>query len=307
MEALIHQLQQFDYARHGDAARVFNGRGQCYPGLEHINVDWFEPLLLVTLYREPDEEQYRQLYAGLHSLPVAVETILVQSRWLHDLPVQVVRGQLPAEATAREGDWRFSLRFGGRQNIGYFMDMSPGRDWCRQVCAGKRVLNLFAYTGAFSVVALGAGAERVVNVDMSKASLAQARDNHVLNGQRNTARRRVEMLPHNIFKSWKRIVSRGPYDIVIIDPPSRQPGSFVAEADYGRVLKRLPSLLAAGGDILACLNAPHLAEDFLHRQFADHCPGAVFVGRLPNREDFPESDTRRNVKILHYRLANTST
>lgn len=304
MDVLIQQLQQFDYAADSDATRVFNGRGQCYEGLEHINIDWYAPLLLVTLYRQLEEQQWRQLHSGLQSLPDSVQTIVVQSRWLEGQSMQALRGEIPNSACAREGDWRFSLHLGGRQNIGYFMDMSPGRDWCRRVCAGKRVLNLFAYTGAFSVVALGAGATGVVNVDMSKASLAQARHNHELNEQRESAGRRVEMLPYNIFKSWKRIIGRGPYDVVIIDPPSRQPGSFVAESDYRRVLKKLPSLLASGGDILACLNAPHLAEDFLHQQFSEHCPDAGFIARLPNRQDFPERDHRRNVKILHYRLAS---
>ena len=92
------------------------------------------------------------------------------------------------------------------------------------------MLNLFAYTCAFSIAALAGGARQVVNNDMSRPSLDWGRENHQRNGQ---DLRSVSMLPHNLFKSWWKIRSLGPYGLIIIDPPTYQRGSFDAEKDYG--------------------------------------------------------------------------
>lgn len=301
MTPLLQYLQNFTFSHDADACRVFHGRGQCYPGVEHINVDWYAPVLLVTLYRQLDEPDSIQLQQTLQSLPKVVSTIVIQQRFIRGAPVHMIRGQLPEKWVARERGLSFSLSLGDKQNIGFFLDMAPGRDWMRRHCEGRHVLNLFAYTGAFSVVAMAAGARSVLNVDMSKAALGVARNNHHLNGHQQGLRRDIQMLPYNIFKSWNKITSSGPFDVVVIDPPSRQKGSFVAESDYGRVLRKLPQLLSPGADILACLNAPHLDAEFLQQQFMQHCPPATFVARLPGRDDFPERDSSRSLKVLHYR------
>lgn len=304
MQALLETLRRFDGADHADsdARRLFHGRGHCYPGLEYLAVDWYAPIVLVTLFRQAPKEEQQVLLSALEALSPSVTTILLQRRYIRGGPIEVIRGGLPQTALARERGWRFRLALGGKQNIGYFMDMSPGREWLAERCSAKRVLNLFAYTCAFSVAAMGAGAHQVVNIDMSRSALNQGRENHRLNGQESALVRDVSFLSHDIFRSWKKLRTMGPHDIVIIDPPSRQKGSFEAERDYGRVLRRLPELMPAGGDILACLNAPQLPPGFLHTQFQRECPGAVFVERLPTRADFPEADSERNLKMLHYRL-----
>jgi 23S rRNA (cytosine1962-C5)-methyltransferase len=172
----------------------------------------------------------------------------------------------------------------------------------RQHASDKRVLNLFAYTCSLSVAAITGGASFVLNVDMSKAALTGGRSNHRLNGQGQAMIQDVQFLPYDLFRSWKKVISKGPYDVVVIDPPSRQKGSFVADKDYARVIRRLPALMPNGGDILACLNAPQLGAGLLHGLFEQECPAAVFVERLANRADFPESDDQRSLKLLHYRL-----
>lgn len=301
MQSLLTQLQSYAFAPGADAARIFHGRGQCFAGLEWVNIDWYEPTLLVTLYRQPQPEDWAQLQSCLQDLPVAVANILVQQRYQRGGPIEVLRGELPQRALAREAGLVFQLSFGDKQNIGYFPDMAPARAWLRERVAGGRVLNLFAYTGAFSVAAIAAGAHSVLNVDMSKAALNVARDNHRLNDQQGALQRDVQMLPYNVFKSWNRIIAAGPFDYVIIDPPSRQKGSFVAERDYARVVKKLSQLLAPDAEVLACLNAPHLGEDFLRGLFAEHAEALAFVARLPNRADFPERDPQCNLKMLNFR------
>jgi 23S rRNA (cytosine1962-C5)-methyltransferase len=302
MQPVIDHISK-GLAEHSDEARrLFHGRGQCFEALGFINVDYFHPVLLVTLYQAPDLPAWQHLLTGLHSLDSVVECVLVQRRYLPGAPTETLLGEQPAQTLAMEQGLQFALSFGGKQNIGFFLDMAPGRSWLKHRADQKRVLNLFSYTCSLSVAAIAGGASSVLNVDMSKAALTVGRDNHRLNGQGKSMIQDVQFLPYDLFRSWNKIIRKGPYDIVVIDPPSRQKGSFVAEKDYARVIRRLPALMPAGGDVLACLNAPHLGDDFLHALFAQECPGAHFVERLMNRADFPESDHQRNLKMLHFSL-----
>ncbi|MBU2886812.1 class I SAM-dependent methyltransferase [Gilvimarinus agarilyticus] len=283
-----------------DSRRLFHGRGQCYPGREHIVVDFFQPVCVIIFFAEPANEELQQLLNELTPLmPTPVDTIVVQRRYLEGSPSEVLRGQIPDVWCAQRGELRFSLSLDRQQNLGYFLDMEPGRVWLESICAGKKVLNLFAYTCAFSVVAVAAKAEQVVNVDMSKAALARGRYNHQIN---DLDKRNSGFLPEQILKSWSRVKKPGPYDIVILDPPSFQKGSFVASRDYAKLIKRLPELMPAGGEVLACLNAPELPENFLSDLFAQYCPGAKLIERLPASKDFPDRHPDRQLKLTHWRV-----
>ncbi len=285
-----------------ESRRLFHGRGQCYDGLGYINVDWFAPVLLITLYQQPEHDDWQSLCEGIRPLSTVVDCAVVQRRYLRGGPMESLWGDIPQQALAVEQGLSYALAFGHKQNVGFFLDMAPGRAWLRQRAENKRVLNLFAYTCSFSVAAICGGAKSVLNIDMSRAALTVGQQNHRLNNQQAALQRDVQFLPYDIFRSWKKISNKGPYDIVIIDPPSRQKGSFIATKDYARVVRRLGDLMPEGGQILACLNAPELAEDFLHDVFAAECPQADYVERLQNSDDFPERDTRRNLKMLHYVL-----
>ena len=161
-----------------------------------------------------------------------------------------------------------------------------------------KVLNLFAYTCAFSVVALQAGAKSVVNVDMSHGALAIGQQNHPLNSLSTGA----SFLAHDIFKTWGKITRSGPYDLVIVDPPSYQKGSFVATKDYARLMRRLPELLAPGGHALLCLNAPELGLAFLQDHMQELAPELQFVQRVANPAVFADVSPERSLKVLAYQL-----
>lgn len=283
-----------------DSYRVFHGRGQVFPGLEFVTVDFFQPVILITLFSEPPHGWLAELLIGSRVLFDEKKTaLLVQRRYIAGAPSEILWGSLPEHCSARRGKLEFSLHLAQQQNSGFFLDMEPGRSWVERNAPGKRILNLFAYTCAFSVVAVAAQAELVVNVDMSSAALNLGRSNHHRNGLEKT---RSEFLAENILKSWGRIKKRGPFDLVIIDPPSYQKGSFIAEKDYAKVIRRLPELMPGGGLVLACLNAPELSEGFLMQAFEDNCPAAKFVERLQPHNDFPDVDPGQQLKLLVYRL-----
>ncbi len=287
-----------------DSRRLFHGRGQCYPGFEQVTVDLFAPVVWVTFFKPSfapaqqqryEEDILRQLQTCIQQYPLSA--LMVQRRYLPQAPAELVWGEMPEVVFARRQQARYGIQLGGKQNTGFFLDMEPGRQWLEARAEGKRVLNLFAYTCAFSVVAQMAGARSVVNVDMSRGALNQGRENHRLNDLPTDP---IRFLQENILKSWGRIRRPGPYDIAIIDPPSFQKGSFVAEQDYRKLVRRLPELMVDGGEVLLCLNAPELGEDFLMALVAEECPGCELIERLTPSADFPDTDKHQQLKLLHF-------
>jgi 23S rRNA (cytosine1962-C5)-methyltransferase len=178
--------------------------------------------------------------------------------------------------------------------------MAPARHWLQEHSSGSAVLNLFAYTCGFSVAAVAGGARRVVNNDMSRSALDWGLENH----RENQHDPRVaSMLAKNLFKSWSKIRQLGPYEVVVIDPPTNQRGSFNAENQYGQILKRIPEFTRAGGSVLACLNSPFLNTDFLPNQMSRWCAGCKFVEYLPASEDFPDRYSDRALKVAVFRYS----
>lgn len=282
-----------------DARRVLHGRGRLHPGLESLNLDWYPPVLLVTSY-EP-LTNVEQLLATLLSSDVhgQIRTVIMQQRGTGPVQGQLLWGEAVDAIVVTEGNLRFKVRPGRRQNAGLFLDMRPLRDWLQANSLGKNVLNLFAYSCSLSVAALAGQATRVTNVDMSKTSILWGEENHELNGQ---DLQRVRSVPHNIFRSWGRIKQFGRYDLVIIDPPTRQRGSFDVEKNYGAVLKKLPALCNPGAEVVATLNSPFRSRDYLIELFLDKVPGSQFVEQMPAAIEFTDKFPEKGLKICRFRM-----
>jgi 23S rRNA (cytosine1962-C5)-methyltransferase len=275
-----------------EACRLFHGRGKCWSGLEQISVDWLQGILLVTLFRQPQAAALAALKA---MLPGLGQPVLLQHRYQQDCPAEWLAGEPVSAWLISEGGLRYQLDLGSRQNSGLFLDMRHGRRWVRQQAAGKSVLNLFAYTCGFSLAAIAGGARQVVNLDMARAALSRGRDNHRLNQQDLS---RVTFLGHDLFKSWGKVKRLGPYDLIIIDPPSFQKGSFVLTSDYPKVLRRLPEMLNAQGIVLACCNDPDIGADFLLSEMAHEAPCLQFVERLDNPPEFADINPDGGLKAM---------
>ncbi|MBJ9975365.1 class I SAM-dependent methyltransferase [Pseudomonas sp. S75] len=285
-----------------ETRRLFHGRGRCWPGLEQITVDWVQGVLLVALFREPAAAQLAELESMLNALAKSPQwtgsAILLQHRYLPDSPGQWLIGEPCQQREVVEDGLKYLLDLGVRRNNGLFLDMRYGRRWVREQAAGKRVLNLFAYTCGFSVAAIAGGAQQVVNLDMAKSALSRGRENHRLNGHDAS---RVAYLGHELFKSWGKVRKYGPYDMIIIDPPTFQRGSFVLTQDYAKVLRRLPELLSAGGTVLACVNDPAIGPDFLIDGMREQAPELLYSERLENPPEFPDADPQGGLKALVFR------
>lgn len=304
MQALLNAIAAME--KPTDAQRIFHGRGGLYPGCEHWVLDAFPPVFVLTSFQAVPNDELARIGEALAArwtqlCPDAPLNWVFQSRHAGEPDTRLMAGSVPEPHVVTENGLRFRVHVLKGQNHGLFLDMAQGRSWVRnwaQTHPEGKVLNLFAYTCAFSVVALRAGAKQVVNVDMSHGAMAIGQQNHQLNALSAGA----SFLAHDIFKTWGKISRSGPYDLIVVDPPSYQKGSFVASKDYGRLLRRLPELLQPGGHALLCLNAPELGLDFLKDQVLTASPALDFVERLPNPVVFADVSPERSLKVLVYRI-----
>jgi len=287
-----------------DACRVFHGRGGVYPECDHWTLDWFAPVWVLTSFKVVSDADLAACHSALQArwqilAPQAPLNWVYQCRATGQAETRLMAGSVPEPHVVTEQGARYQVHVLRGQNHGLFLDMAQGRAWLKAHARHENVLNLFAYTCAFSVVALQGGAAQVVNLDMSQGALAVGQQNHRLNDLPPKAR----FLGHDIFKTWGKISKMGPYGVVVIDPPSYQKGSFIASKDYIKLIRRLPDLLEPQGHVLLCLNAPELDTGFLHSQVAQAAPGLTFVERLPNPAAFVDRDPEKSLKVLHYQNA----
>ena len=280
-----------------DSQRLFHGRGHAYPELEHVNIDWIAPALIITLYAEVERDWLETLCQELAALFPECESLQVQYRCRPKAPFEVMQGSELTQLTAVENELKYHISLGRAQNTGLFLDIANGRTWVKENSQDKNVLNLFSYTCAFSVAAIAGGAQRVVNIDMAKGALSTGRDNHRLNDHDIS---RVIFQGIDIFKSWSRIKKYGPYDLLISDPPSFQKGSVNIQRDYYKIISRIPQLVKPEGMLMLCLNSPDLDDDFLKQQVSEHCPDCHLVGKIDNPEVFKEAQQGKGLKVYLY-------
>ncbi len=299
LDDLQHLLHTNTTSVTEEYTRLFHGRGNTYGGYRFLTVDSVDKVLFVVLFdADEEEEAIVSMLRDFYTQTGKWEALVVQQRYLPSSPSTVAAGELPEQCFAIEDGLKFHINFLNAQNIGFFPDMKIGREFIREHAKGKNVLNLFSYTCSFSVVAIKAGANQVVNVDMNKNVLTMGRENHRLNALET---KNVEFMPYNILKSWSRIRKSGPYDLIIIDPPSFQKGSFAATSDYEKIVRRLHEFAAQECIVLSALNAPELECEFIKALFRENAPELEYVERLENLESFPEVENERSLKNLIFR------
>ena len=95
---------------------------------------------------------------------------------------------------------------------------------------------------------------------MNKSILKTGQKNHSIN---NLDLKNIRFLPLNILKSFSKIKKIAPYDIIIIDPPSFQKGSFIANKDYSKIIKKLKEISHKNTTLIACVNSPKITKEDL--------------------------------------------
>ena len=199
------------------AYRLLYGEGDGIPGL---TVDVYGSFAVIVSYADSLEVVVPWIVRALTEL-LKLHGIVRRARVRDgEAPrLEVLHGRLPPrDLIVAEHGLRMQVDLFLGQKTGLFLDHRDNRLFMANLCVGKRVLNLFSYTGAFSLYAARAGATSVTSVDMSQPAARAARANFELNG---LDPEQHEFLSEDVFEFLERTrQSKKTYDVVICDPPS---------------------------------------------------------------------------------------
>lgn len=202
--------------------------------------------------------------------------------------VMLSRADLPARWHAWENGLRFEFRADCGLSSGLFLDQRANRRWLRGRAADKRVLNLFCYTGGFSVCAAAGGASQTVSVDLSRAFLDWTKTNFILNDVQLDGHE-FRAMDARDYLNWAR--KKGlRFDLIVCDPPSfgrSDRGVFRIEKDISGLVASLDACLGDEGRILFCCNY----EGWDEIEFIQRLRAAIAAGGLRLRlEPAPPAD-----------------
>lgn len=158
--------------------------------------------------------------------------------------------------TVVENGLKFLVNLTDYLDTGLFLDHRITRKMVYEQCAGKRVLNLFAYTGSFSVYAAAAKAESVTTVDLSKTYLQWAEDNFAINLLKDEQR---YQFIHADVKQYLKTLQPDSFDLVIMDPPTfsnskRMKDILDIQRDYAELLNDVLNSVSTGGTVYFSTN-----------------------------------------------------
>lgn len=248
------------------AYRLAHGDADDMPGLI---VDCYEDTAVFQIHTAGMDPLREMIVDGLREAlgcRAVVERSDVISRrreGLKDMPSGIRFGEVSGPVPFSENGLKFTADVITGQKTGFFLDQRDARAYVREAAGGKNLLNLFCYTGAFSVYAAAGGAASVVSVDDSREAVQSAEDHFKLNEFSGS----YEFLKEDAFDFCSRMQREGrSFDFIICDPPafakSREKVRSALQA-YTRINAVCLRLLNPGGVLVSssCSGAVTL-EDF---------------------------------------------
>jgi 23S rRNA (cytosine1962-C5)-methyltransferase len=275
--ARLHRAIQLRWLLFGadrpGALRLFNGESEGLPG---VTVDRYADFVVVQWLSGGALPWREELYDAIESA-VKPRGIYEQRRFrplagqAPPEPAVRARGEeAPLEVVVDDGGCKFGVDVTAPLGVGLFPDMRLGWAAVSAHAPGRRLLNLFSYTGAFSLHAAKAGASEVVAVDVAPKGHARARRNYELSGLDPA---RMESITGDAVKAIEKFESRGRrFDIVVCDPPtfSHGPaGQFSVTKDLARVAAAALGVLEPGGVLAFGTNSTKVSALDLDRALGE--------------------------------------
>ena len=202
----------------------------------------------------------------------------------------------------------FRLDLTSYLDTGLFFDHRPLRATVRDTCSKKRVLNLFCYTGSFSVYAAQGNASYVESVDLSNTYLAWAKDNMKINGFSDKKHYEFTKADCMRFLQEKAVAAKSGtlkkeelYDLIILDPPTFSNSKSTADVldinrDWPQLVKDCLNILAPGGTLYFSTNSERIkfdiskippktanGADFTCKDITDNTIPVDFTGKKPHK------------------------
>lgn len=266
--------------------RMINGESEGFPGLV---LDRYDETLVVKLYTAAwlphwaeIEALIREVFGGRFLVLRMSRNIQQQAKAIWGLE-EGFRGESGMDTVVfLENGIRFEAAVRDGQKTGFFLDQRENRARVEELASGRDVLNVFSFSGAFSVYAARGGAGSVTDLDISAHALASAERNFALNaGDPRIARVTRHQVQADAFKWLDQDLLR--YDLVIVDPPSlakRESEREGALRAYERLNRRAIASLRPDGILVAASCSAHVSATEFHEVVAM----AAAQSRRPWRE-----------------------
>lgn len=232
-----------------------------------------------------------------------------RSRGQADGPkAEILFGELPAAPwSLREGHWRMEVDVLEGQKTGWFLDQRENRRRVFELARGRRVANLFSYTGGFSLAAALGGAAQVASIDISGPAIAAARRNFELNG---LAPDDYVFAAVDAFDWLAEQAAEGArWDLIVVDPPSFAPNARSVPAAlkaYRRLLAGAAALVGDDGLVAAASCSSHIDFPDLEGAFFEGTRLAEKALQILERRgpgvDHPELPAFREGRYLKFVL-----
>lgn len=242
--------------------RLVHGEGDACPGLV---VDQYADTAVVVFDGDAAAAFWRPLLsdvvAGLARGGADLRHVWVRGSRRDKSGAFAVVGDPPAEIVISEDDARFAVDVRAGQKTGFFLDQRDNRRTIRRHAAGASVLNVFAYTGGFSLHAALGGATRVTSVDIAAPAIAGLVANVQRSGLPVAGHEPVSIDAFEFFTRAQAQHRR--WDLVIVDPPSFAPSERAKPAAlsaYRKLCVAALAVVAAGGRFALASCSSHVTE-----------------------------------------------
>jgi 23S rRNA (cytosine1962-C5)-methyltransferase len=293
--------------------RCINGENDGWPGLVLDQYDTARVLKLYTAAWLPRLPEMGDLLHGGHRLILRLSRN-IQKHALQDFSLkdgEILHGPaLEGPVIFLENGLRFEADVIQGQKTGFFLDQRENRRLVEGLASGRSVLNLFSYSGGFSLYAARGGASSVCSLDISEHALASAVRNFGLNQTiPSVAHCRHETIQADVFGwLWGRPERR--FDLIVLDPPSmarRETEREEALRAYGKLMSASITLLSKNGVLVAASCSAHVSADefFAAARESAHQSGRRFEELRTTRHPddhpatFPEGEY---LKCVYFRF-----
>nr|WP_269924422.1 class I SAM-dependent rRNA methyltransferase [Enterococcus innesii] len=244
-----------------DAFRLFNGEGDQLGGL---TVDLYGEFVVFSWYNATLYQHKKAIVAAFRQIFPEIKGAYEKIRFASELPESAwVYGETaPEPLLVKENGVTYATYLNEGLMTGIFLDQKEVRGQLVDgLAAGKSVLNMFSYTGAFSVAAAVGGATQTTSVDLAKRSLEKTREQFSVNGIDPDTQRIHVMDVFNYFNYARKKDLR--FDVIILDPPSfarNKKKVFSVAKNYGDLVTDSLEILAPDGLLIASTNAANLSS-----------------------------------------------
>jgi 23S rRNA (guanine2445-N2)-methyltransferase / 23S rRNA (guanine2069-N7)-methyltransferase len=274
-----------------------------------LAIDWYAGWLHAAEYDRPHERTEiehevwldRMLEAAAAELAVPPGRSFLKARRRQRGQSQYQKvGEQRVMLDVQEGELTFEVNLSDYLDTGLFLDHRVTRSLVRAEAEGKRMLNLFAYTGSFSVSAAAGGARETVSVDLSNTYLDWTRTNLARNRFTDAGRHRTVRDEARAFLLHRARRGETPFDLVVVDPPTfsrsaKSEQAWDVEQDHAELLDLVADNLSPGGVVYFSTNFRrfHLATDRIAGRFTIR---EITARTLP--EDFRDRRPHRAWRLV---------